>query len=165
MDLEAIIENHLTDRGLIGALGIDLRLEDGRPVARMTVDERNTGAPGIAHGGALMSLLDTALGAEAMAHSLQHGCGTSTVELKVNFVRRAKAGRRFRTESRIDHAGRSLLVVSGKAIDEQSGETVALALGTFNLFEIPAAVREHFVSGGPPQPPSSSSTKPSTASA
>lgn len=146
MDLATIIDTHFSDRGLVAALGIELRIEEGAPVARMTVDDRTTGAPGIAHGGALMALLDTALGARALAHSLQRGCGTSTVELKVNFVRRARVGRRFRTESRIDHAGKSLLVVSGKALDEETGETVALALGTFNVFEIPASVRERFAS-------------------
>lgn len=136
MNLEDIIENHLAGRGLTGALGMDIQLVDGRPVARMTIDERSTGAPGIAHGGALMALLDSALGAEALQYALGHGQGTSTVELKVNFLRRAKEGRTYRTEQTIDYAGRSLMVVSGKAVDEETGEPVALALGTFNLFAI-----------------------------
>jgi uncharacterized protein (TIGR00369 family) len=142
MTLEDIIELHLNQRGMIGALGIDVRVEDGKPVCRMTVDDRNIGAPDVAHGGSLMALLDTALGAEAMAHSLARGCGTSTVELKVNFLRRARRGVRLETESRIDHAGRSLLVVSGTARDVETGEAVALALGTFNVFSLGRSLGE-----------------------
>jgi uncharacterized protein (TIGR00369 family) len=142
MLIEEMIEKHMTARGLFGALGIDVRVEAGRPICRMTVDDRHIGAPDVAHGGALMSLLDTALGAEAMAHSLPRGCGASTVELKVNFLRPARLGVRLETESRIDHAGRSLLVVSGLARDAATGEPVALALGTFNVFALGRSLGE-----------------------
>lgn len=140
MNPEALILQRLAGIGLVGVLGIELSFEEGHSRCRMTVDDRHGGAPGIAHGGAIATLLDTALGVEALRHALASGHGTSTVEMKVNFVRRATLGSRLWTESRIDHAGRSLLVVSGRAIDEAKGETVALAMGTFNLFELPGGL-------------------------
>ena len=135
VDVEAVLEA-LGSWGLIQTLGMEIRLQpDGTPVCRLALDERHQGGPGIAHGGTLMTLLDTALGAAALAYSLAQNKATSTVEMKVNFLRPAKLGTTLVTETQIQSAGKSLLVVSGTALDESSNEKIGLALGTFNLFE------------------------------
>ncbi|MEL6178479.1 MAG: PaaI family thioesterase, partial [Myxococcota bacterium] len=88
----------------------------------------------IAHGGAVMSLLDTALGARALMHAVSQKRATSTVEMKVNFLRPAPIGQTLVTTTTIQSAGRSLLVVSGSALDEATGKPIAFAVGTFNLY-------------------------------
>ena len=120
--------------GLIQALGIEFeRLPDGLR-CRMTVQAVHTGAPDVAHGGALMVLMDTALGVHALAHAAAQGKMTSTVEMKTNFLRPARVGQTLVTDTTVQSAGQSLLVVSGHAVEEASGRRVAFAVGTFNLY-------------------------------
>ena len=61
---------------------------------------------------------------------------TSTVELKVNFLRPARLGSTLITEAKVQSAGRSLVVVSGYAMDAETGKKVGLGLGTFNVYEV-----------------------------
>lgn len=115
-------------------LGISYDVEPDGVECRLTLDARHGGAPGVAHGGIVSTLLDNALGARALLHGIHREMTASTVELKVNFLRPALLGRTLVTETTMQSAGRSLLVISGKAIDEESGEAVAFAVGTFNLY-------------------------------
>lgn len=135
MTIEDVLEALPRWSGLVEALGIEPRIdEEGLLRCRMPTGRVHGGAPGIAHGGAIMSLLDTALGMEAMRHALDVGKVTSTVELKVNLLRPVPIGQTLNTRTRVQHAGRSLLVVSGEAFDEESGEQIAFAVGTFNVY-------------------------------
>lgn len=122
--------------GLIATLQIEGRVEDGVVTGRMPIERSHTGAPGVAHGGALMALLDTTLGGAALVHAIQQGRATSTVELKVNFLRPAPEGQAVVARATLQSAGRSLLVVTGTAELEATGEPVAFAVGTFNLYAL-----------------------------
>lgn len=133
-DIYSVLKTLPEMGGLISQLGIELGTEKEQIVCRMQIQRRHTGAPGVAHGGALSALIDTALGAQALVHAVGLGKTTSTVELKVNFLRPAKEGQTLVTSSTVQHAGRSLLVVSGLAKDEATGEPVVFGLGTFNLY-------------------------------
>lgn len=121
--------------GLIKALGIQFEPTEQGMRCRMTVDAIHTGAPDIAHGGSVMTLMDTALGVHALAHAAAQDKMTSTVEMKTNFLRPVRVGQTLITETTIQSAGQSLLVVSGHAWAEDTGKRVAFAVGTFNLYE------------------------------
>lgn len=121
--------------GLVPQLGMEYGFEDGTLKCRMQLDQRHQGAPGVAHGGALMALLDSALGGHALMHAYPLHRATSTVEMKVNFLRPARLGTTIVTSTTIQSAGRSLLVISGSAREEDTGKQVAFAVGTFNLYE------------------------------
>lgn len=135
MELEQILEHLEEMKGMLTTLGISISLVEGEVHATMTVEPRHVGAPGIAHGGAVMTLLDSALGVRAMQHALTLGKATSTVELKVNFLRPAKLGQTLVTHTTIQSAGRSLLVLSGTAVDEETEKPIAFAVGTFNVYD------------------------------
>lgn len=124
--------------GLTTSLGMSFDIGATQVVGRMTIAQGHVGGPGVSHGGAVSSLLDSALGATALQHALRKGMVTSTVELKVNFLRPAPLGTRLVTSSTIQSAGRSLLVVSGYAADEDTDNRVAFAVGTFNLYRLDA---------------------------
>ncbi|MEW2400611.1 PaaI family thioesterase [Streptomyces sp. NPDC046862] len=64
---------------------------------------------GVLHGGALMTLADTA-GAVCAFLNLPAGAATSTVESKTNFFRAVRGGT-VRAETRPLHVGRSFVVV------------------------------------------------------
>ncbi len=121
--------------GLVSTLGIAFEVGEEEITCRYSVERSHTGAPGIAHGGAVMTLLDSALGACALKLAVARGQMASTVELKVNFLRPAREGQTLVTKTTIQSAGRSLLVLSGSASDEATGEQIAFAVGTFNLYE------------------------------
>lgn len=122
--------------GLCETLGIQVTLEDDAPCCRMEIEDRHTGAPGVAHGGSITTLMDTALGAHALAQALGQQRMAATVEIKVNFLRPARVGDVLVTSTKLQAAGRSLLVVSGEAHVEGSDERVAFATGTFNLYNL-----------------------------
>lgn len=137
MTLHPLIDALKSQEGLIRTLGLDLQATDDGLHVAMTMQPLHAGAPGIAHGGAVMALLDTALGFRALQISLSQNQLTSTVEMKTNFLRPARVGQRLIVRPELQSHGRSLLVLSGHAEDAQTGERVAFAVGTFNLYDSP----------------------------
>lgn len=129
------VANLLMNWGLTKLMGLSLIMEDGQePYCRLPLDERHQGAPGIAHGGTITALMDSALGICAMKYAQEQGKVTSTVEMKVNFLKPAPLGATLVTSTKILSAGRSLIVVSGEAVIEGPATKVAFATGTFNLY-------------------------------
>ncbi|MEO0599883.1 MAG: PaaI family thioesterase [Myxococcota bacterium] len=120
--------------GLAPSLNLTLEQEENGVVGTLPLGPMHAGAPGIAHGGALMVLLDSVLGARALMHALPKGRATSTVEMKVNFLRPAPLGRTLVARADVQSAGNSLIVVTGTARDAETEEPVAFAVGTFNLY-------------------------------
>ena len=117
--------------------GLGLAFEDFGPEGecyRMSIGERHTGAPSVAHGGSVMALMDTALGLHALAIAATRGGATSTIEMKVNSLRPAPAGVELRTRTEVQVTGHSWVVVSGQAVDTEAGHRVAYAVGTFNIY-------------------------------
>lgn len=125
--------------GLTHALDMHLSVDGHNVCGEMLIERHHTGAPGIAHGGSIMALLDTVMGACASVHAFEHGKSTSTVELKVNLLRPVQQGQTLVTTTAIESAGRSLVVVSGAALIKETGKRVAFGVGTFNLYEIDMA--------------------------
>jgi len=80
---------------------------------------------GLLHGGALITLADSACGVGA-ALSLPDGArGHATVELKANFLAPMREGR-VRCDAQLVHGGRSTQVWDATLTDEQTGRPVAV---------------------------------------
>ena len=81
------------------------------------------------HGGAVFSLVDTAMG---MACSSAHGFDRQsvTIECKINYIRSVSEGEVI-CEAQVIHAGRRTLVVEAKV--SQHEKLIATAQGTFAL--------------------------------
>lgn len=97
---------------------------------------------GVLHGGALMTLADTA-GAVCAFLNLPAGAATSTVESKTNFFRAVRGGT-VRAEARPLHVGRSFVVIQtdlhgddGRAVG-QTTQTQAV-LGGDNGTRLPGS--------------------------
>ena len=132
---QRVIEYLSRSEGLIELLGIRVDLSETSSSCELTIEPKHCGGPQVAHGGVVASLLDTALGLEAVRHAVMQERRTSTVEIKVNFMRPARLGATLVTRTRVESKGRSLMVISGTACDASSEEPVAFAVGTFNLYE------------------------------
>ena len=120
--------------GLIKHLGLEFELTDDELITYLSVSPELSGAPQILHGGALMALFDSALGFRAFQLAFQQGRSTSTVEMKVNFLKPVRVGDRLRVQPEIISKGQSLMVLSGDAIEVTSGARVGFAIGTFNIY-------------------------------
>ncbi len=90
----------------------------------------------VAHGGAVMSLLDATMGMSAKSLDPASN-GATTVELKVNFL--ATATGDLVATGHAQRAGRSLVFVEGEVRDAH-GHLLAKATGTFKL-RYPAVAR------------------------
>jgi len=118
-----------------GHLGIHRLAEaPGRVTAGLTIVPELMNSWHVAHGGALMSLLDVTCGMSAKSLDPQ-ATGATTVELKVNFL--AAATGDLVAEGHARRAGRSLVFVEGEVRDA-AGQVLAKATGTFKL-RLPAA--------------------------
>jgi len=115
----------------------------GRAEYRMVIQEEHLSSPGTAHGGVLAGLMDAVLGAAALTQAFTSGELVSTVEFKINYLRPVHLGDELRAVAQVEHAGKSILVVSGTiyrpAAGASEGPAVAQGLGTFNRY--PASKR------------------------
>jgi acyl-CoA thioesterase len=115
----------------LSSLGVEVveRL-DGRAVLRLKVDERHLRTRGIAHGGLLSTLLDTAMGI-AVSTGTPDGSFAVTAQLNVNFVRPAWDGEVLETTGLVCHRGQQTAVAQGETRTAK-GVLVALSSGTFS---------------------------------
>ena len=83
---------------------------------------------GLLHGGAIMTLADTAGGSLSYANLPEGAEGTSTIESKTNFLSAVSSGTVTAT-ARVLKAGRSVIVVETELTDD-SGRLVAKVVQT-----------------------------------
>jgi len=118
--------------------GMGLRLvSDGDRVSgEVTLDRRHEGAPGYAHGGAIATLLDDALGSLLVMMRVP----AVTVNLNVDYRRPALLGRAFAIRGWVERTEGRKLYFAG---DLRDGDTVvAEARGLFLKVDV-----EHFLRG------------------
>jgi uncharacterized protein (TIGR00369 family) len=110
----------------------------GQAEYRMLIQEAHLSSPGTAHGGVLAGLMDAALGAAALTLAFTDGEVVSTVEFKINYLRPVHLGDELRAVAKVEHSGKSIIVVSGtiyrQATDAAGELAVAQGLGTFNRY-------------------------------
>lgn len=111
-------------------------IEKGEATFEVTVDETHLRTMGIAHGGLVAALLDSALGCACwtLAPPAHH---LVTVQLNINYIRPAWLGEKLACRSEIRHAGQMTAVARGEVRTAQ-GALVASASGTFMFLPIPS---------------------------
>ncbi|MEO1986452.1 MAG: PaaI family thioesterase [Martelella sp.] len=97
-------------------------------VCTMTVTEDMLNRNGMLHGGALMTLADTAAGSAAFIGS-PAGISNSTIEAKTNFIRPVKLGDRLTARCEPVHAGRTTAVLQ-VTMTRGDGKVVGVATQT-----------------------------------
>ena len=113
----------------VGLLGFEF-VSAGRGVAVFALDVREelTRMGGILHGGAVVSLLDTAA-AFAVHTVIEPDARTVTVDLTVHFLRPASLGR-IEAQARVLRRGGRVCILSVEARDE-AAEIIATATMTY----------------------------------
>lgn len=125
-------------------LGMELTLIDQGVIEyRMLVAQKHLATPLAAHGGAIASLIDGALGVAALSKVSIDKKVVSTIEFKVNYLKPAILGDQLLATGRVQSAGNRLLYVECDVVN-QKGETIAKANGTFNTYPASKAFGSEF---------------------
>jgi uncharacterized protein (TIGR00369 family) len=103
----------------------------GATIWQARADERFANPAGIIQGGFLAALLDSAMGASAVT-ALETGrrAFVANAELKISFLRAAKVGDTLRCETLTRSAGRTVLFLEGKVVN-QDGDVLATATSSY----------------------------------
>ena len=124
-------------------MGLRLEAEEERVRGNVTLDRRHEGAPGFAHGGAIATILDDALGSLLVVTRMP----AVTVRLEIDYRRPAFIGRPYTVEAWIERREDRKLYFAGN-LREEAG-MVAEAHGLFLRVDV-----EHFLQGADRMAPS-----------
>jgi uncharacterized protein (TIGR00369 family) len=111
-------------------LGLEIdEVARGRVVFSLVADELHENPMGTMHGGIVATLVDSAMGC-AVASTLPHGSGYTTLELKTNYVRPiVQTTGRIRAEGTVVHIGGRVATTEARVFDD-SGTLYAHATST-----------------------------------
>lgn len=110
-------------------LGIQLKqAEPGSATLGLFITDELKRNNGIAHGGAIASLIDTAT-AFATLSLMEPNERSTTIDLTINFLRPLISGEAL-ASAKVVRAGRRIIVVSAEVFDD-SGKLAATALSTY----------------------------------
>lgn len=114
----------------LGHLGVR-SIQVGRGCCRVDLDvsQRHLRSLGIAHGGLVLTLLDTAMGLAA-GTSAPAGQGVVTVQLDAHFIRPVGEGKMLVATGTLKHSGRQTAVACGE-VHTAEGALVASGSATF----------------------------------
>jgi len=111
----------------VSHLGFELeRFENGESLIQWTPRPEHMNSFQVAHGGALMTLLDVSLA--TAARSVDTELGVVTIEMKTSFMRPGQG--RLTAKGRLMHRTRNMAFVEGTVYDAE-GQACAHATGTF----------------------------------
>ncbi len=113
----------------LGLVCLD-KSEPGRSVWRATVDERFLNPAGVVQGGFLAAVLDSAMGASAVSVTGERRVSVVNTEMKVSFLRSARAGDVLTCTASVIKPGRVISFLEA-SIENAEGELVATASSTY----------------------------------
>lgn len=124
-------------------LGFELDLfEDGRSELRFEPREEHMNSFGVAHGGAVMTLLDVTMA--VAARSVQQDMGVVTIEMKTSFMQPSRG--LLTGRGRLMHRTASMAFTEASIFDTQ-GRLCAHATGTFKYVKrLPPTARSSGIS-------------------
>jgi uncharacterized protein (TIGR00369 family) len=154
--IEAVISGAAPLPAYLALLGMRVTaVGDGTTTYEMPVTESLYNPNDVAHGGALASLLDSAMGF-AVVTTLGTGENFTTVDLTVSFIRPVTVNSgMLRCIGRVVHRGRQIAVAEAVCTDS-AGELVARGSSTNLVFAgapLPAAQPQPPLPAPPPAPP------------
>lgn len=103
--------------------------EEGRAVVSVRAEERHLNPNGTVHGGVVYTLVDVSM-AEALRTIIEGDERPVTIEIKINYLEPGKPGTLTST-AQVRKGGKRLVIVEAEVAQEDDGEIVALATGTY----------------------------------
>jgi uncharacterized protein (TIGR00369 family) len=115
------------------------KIDEGFARFRMPFRKELTQAYGVAHGGAIASLADTAV-AFALMTMIHPGERVTTAEFKINFLSSVNSGEMI-GEARIVNKGKKL-VLADMEVRKEDGKLIAKGLATYAILTPPKTREE-----------------------
>lgn len=109
-----------------------LEREDGRAAVALTIEQKHANTMGIAHGGVLASLLDTACGAAVARQPSIDGKPVASVSFQITYLGASFVGDTITARARRRGLGRRLVTCEVEA-ENQRGEPVAIGVCTLRV--------------------------------
>ncbi len=136
-------------KGFVELLGIrETPVEPGVVRCEVEVTEALQNIQGVAHGSAVMAVLDTAMG-HALSRTLASDEFCSTTQISIQYLRASRAGDRLTATGRVLRRGNRIAYLEGTCVN-RNGEEVARAMGTWYVGRL-----DTDVPGPVPNPPAS----------
>lgn len=133
MTIENIINKYIQSNHFGKLLGMNFEIySPGSICYSMTIEERHIATPIAAHGGAIASLIDAALGVACLSAVFEDGKVVSTLELSIKYLKPAKLGAKITAKSDVISKGNRILVSEVKVYDDNL--LIAIGSGTFNAY-------------------------------
>jgi uncharacterized protein (TIGR00369 family) len=120
------------------------RKEAGRAEVSLELAPHHTNRLGVAHGGVICSLLDTALGT-AVFSAIADDWWCVTTSLSIQFLDSARRGRLV-AEGRVERQSDKVAFAAGELRDA-TGKVIATASGTYHLWPLKAGARPAAAAG------------------
>ena len=118
------------DEGFRELVGVKLsETEEGQAVVNLRAEGRHLNPNSTVHGGVVYTLVDVSM-AEALRTITEEGERLVTIEIKINYMEPGNPGTLTAT-AQVRKGGKRVTVVEAEALQEESGEVVALATGTY----------------------------------
>lgn len=115
--------------------GLDLQKFEATGIRyRLVIKKEHLATPTTAHGGVIAGFMDGVLGLAALYVSSEKAQLVSTVEFKINYLSPARIGDVLIGEGKVVSAGKRIIISQGEIFNEDTGEKVAIATGTFNAY-------------------------------
>ena len=125
-ELQEVMQRAMDGR-LPGLFGIRLlSVAEGEVQAELEVRDEFLAPNEFLHAGTVVTLADSCCGMGCIASLPEGTAGFTTVELKTNFLRSAKAGERLRCEARLAHGGGRTQVWDATVTRASDGKPLAL---------------------------------------
>ena len=110
--------------------------EPGLARTRVTVQPFHLHGGGVMHGGLLVTLADSAMSRSLMM-MIEPGQSTTTIEMKVNFMRPAMLGEEIVAEAKVVQKGKSIAVVEAEVRNMATGKVLLKGLCTCMILNAP----------------------------
>jgi uncharacterized protein (TIGR00369 family) len=118
------------DEGFRELVGTEVpSTEVGRAVVNLRAEDRHLNPNGTVHGGVVYTLVDVSM-AEALRTMIEGDERPVTIEIKINYLEPGKPGTLTST-AQVRKAGGRMIITEAEVTQEDDGEVVALATGTY----------------------------------
>ena len=103
--------------------------EEGRAEVSLRAEERHLNPSGTVHGGVISTMIDVSM-AEALNTMVEEGEQPFTIQITVNYMKPGKPGALTST-AEVRKGGERITIVEAEVVQEDYGEVIALATGTY----------------------------------
>jgi len=133
MEIDNVIKKYVQSNHFGKLLGMNFEIySPGRIRYSMTIEEKHLATPIAAHGGAIASLIDAALGVACLSAVFNDGKLVSTLELSIKYLKPAILGATIVAKADVISKGNRILVSEVKVFDDTT--LIAIGSGTFNAY-------------------------------